>query len=141
MHCLLFMYSYAFKSSQLRPLLTITPSSSFVQCGFEGKVYRAAYTWAGILSKDKAKMIKDPKRFLDHLHTTGKTFVPKTQSNCRQFGLSSARANADDDGVAIFWRTDKFDLVDLDFLAMDDKKRNQARHHALLPHRACSASL
>ena len=105
------------------------------QCSFEAKLYQPAHAWAGTLSKDPAQMIKDPERFLEHLHTTGVAFVPKTQSNCRQLGLRT-RADADDDGVTIFWRADAFELTDLDFLAMEDKKRNQASPHALAARRA-----
>ena len=103
-------------------------------------MYQPAHTWAGTLSKDPKQMVKDPKRFLEHLHTTGVAFVPKTQSNCRKFGLTrpdadgKTRADADDDGVAIFWRVDAFELTDLDFLAMEDKKRNQASSLAAPPH-------
>ena len=36
---------------------------------------RPAHAWAGDLSKDAAKMIKDPQRFLKHLNDTGAGLV------------------------------------------------------------------
>eukprot|EP00959_Pyramimonas_sp_CCMP1952_P288904 6042000-Pyramimonas_sp.AAC.1 len=67
---------------------------------------------------------KDAVAYLKHLRDTAVAFAPKTSSNCRKFGLKS-QAGADDDGVAIFWRNDTFDVLKLDFLAFDDPKRNQ----------------
>ena len=85
-------------------------------------------------------MVKDPKRFLEHLIEVGVAFAPKTQSNSRQLGLKM-RPDADDDGVAILWRADKFELSKLDFLAMDDKKRNQGAVRATLTRKADDAPI
>jgi len=70
------------------------------------------------------KLRREDKAFLAHLHATGVAFVPKTFSNCRKFGLKT-NADADDDGVAIFWREDAFKATSMDFLSFDDPKRNQ----------------
>lgn len=63
--------------------------------------------------------------YMAHLRETGVAFAPKTYSNCRKFSLKSKRADADDDGVAIFWREDVFNATAIDFLSFDDAKRNQ----------------
>ena len=78
---------------------------------------------------------KDAVAYLKHLHDTAVAFAPKTSSNCRKFGLKS-QAGADDDGVAIFWRNDTFDVLKLDFLAFDDPKRNQGAVRVMLRRKA-----
>jgi len=84
------------------------------ECSTPGKRYRAAHSnMVGYASK-KA----DPVEYFNHLVRTGVSFIPKTNSQCRQIGKQ------DDDGVAIFWRREVFDVVDVDFLMFEDVKRN-----------------
>jgi hypothetical protein len=83
---------------------------------------------------------REDKAFLAHLKATGVAFVPKTFSNCRKFGLKK-NPDADDDGVAIFWRAKAFQAKSIDFLSFDDAKRNQVPtclhcpEHRLVPPR------
>ena len=42
--------------------------------------------------------------FLEHLEKGGVAFIPKTRSNCRKIGKAHIGAQADNDGVAIFWK-------------------------------------
>lgn len=80
---------------------------------------------------------KDAKKYLKHLHDTKVAFAPKTSSNCRKFGLKSRPdQDADNDGVAIFWRKDTFEPLKLDFLAFDDPKRNQGAVRVMLRRKA-----
>ena len=80
---------------------------------------------------------KDAVAYLKHLHDTAVAFAPKTSSNCRKFGLKSRPGqDADDDGVAIFWRHDTFEALKLDFLAFDDPKRNQGAVRVMLRRKA-----
>ena len=88
-------------------------------CGEEGKVYVPAHA-----AMEGHGAQRDASAFFRHLKSTGVAFVPKTNSNCRKFGLKD-RQDADDDGVAVFWRRDALELVSLDFLVFDDPKRNQ----------------
>ena len=67
---------------------------------------------------------REDKAFLAHLKAVGVAYMPKTFSNCRKFGLKS-NPDADDDGVAIFWREDAFKATSIDFLSFDDPERNQ----------------
>jgi hypothetical protein len=50
----------------------------------------------------------------------------------RDFVIDDGFHDADDDGVTIFWRRDKFKLTALNFLAIRDKKRNQGAVRASL---------
>ena len=65
------------------------------------------------------------KDCLQHLESVGVAFMPKTKSNCRRFGKEQEMADADNDGVAIFWKKEKFRVVTIDFLLFDDPKRNE----------------
>jgi len=94
------------------------------ECGYPGKKYEPAHKVFGTLKTDP--QFKDAPRYLQELEKVGVAFAPKTQSNCRKFGLDTYLGEkADDDGVAIFWRRDAFALTKLDFIAIEDKKRNQ----------------
>jgi len=94
------------------------------ECAVHGKQYRPVHEWADASGRD-------PARYLQHLRDVGVALAPKTRSNCRKLGLRT-REDADDDGVALFWRSDKFDLLSLDFLAFDDAKRDQGAVRATL---------
>ena len=50
--------------------------------------------------------------------------MPKTRSNCRKFSRKK-NPQADNDGVAIFWKASRYSLANLSFLAFDDVKRNE----------------
>ena len=113
-------------------------------CGEEGKPYTPAHAWAGTRPEkrdDFTQFNRDHGRFLRHLEAVGVAFVPKTQSNCRAFGLRDGHADADDDGVAIFWRTDAFELTELSFLCVNDEKRMQGVVRTRLRRKADGASL
>ena len=113
-------------------------------CGEEGKLYTPAHAWAGTRPEkrdDFTQFNRDHGRFLRHLEAVGVAFVPKTQSNCRAFGLRDGHADADDDGVAIFWRTDAFELTELSFLCVNDEKRMQGVVRTRLRRKADGASL
>ena len=112
-------------------------------CGFTGKAYQPAHAWAGRMPDKKASaglpnggFNRDTTRFVEHLEEVGIAFMPKTQSNCRSLSLGYGRTTADDDGVAIFWRTETFELSKLDFLVFDDTKRHQGAVRATLRRRA-----
>ena len=56
----------------------------------------------------------------------GVAFIPKTKSNCRNIGRKGPLGEeADDDGVAVFWRASRFTVDAIDFIAFDDVKRNE----------------
>ncbi|KAL1503550.1 hypothetical protein AB1Y20_012029 [Prymnesium parvum] len=94
------------------------------ECAVHGKQYRPVHEWADASARD-------PARYVQHLRDVGVALAPKTRSNCRKLG-SRTREDADDDGVALFWRSDSFDLLSLDFLASDDAKRDQGAVRATL---------
>jgi hypothetical protein len=87
----------------------------------------------------------DAAAYLAFLRATGVAFAPKTDSNCLRLGQGQGRADADNDGVAIFWLRSEFSPIHLDFLAFNDPKRNQGvrrwrvSHHPL-PWRAAPTS-
>jgi len=95
-------------------------------CARDGKTYVPAH-----VAMEEYGAKRDSAAFFTYLRTAGVAFVPKTNSTCRKFGLNE-REDADDDGVAIFWRRDVLELVDLDFLVFDDPKRNQGAVRATL---------
>ena len=111
-------------------------------CGKPGMRHVPAHccaTWSGTLARGQVN--KDAKAYLKHLHDVGVAFAPKTQSNARQFALKRGMPNADDDGVAIFWRNDALELQELDFLCLDDKKRNQGAVKVKLRRREDDATI
>ncbi|KAL1530872.1 hypothetical protein AB1Y20_001766 [Prymnesium parvum] len=73
------------------------------ECAVHGKQYRPVHEWADASARDAA-------RYVQHLRDVGVALAPKTRSNCRKLGLRT-REDADDDGVALFWRSDEFDLL------------------------------
>ena len=80
----------------------------------------------------------DAAQYLAHLERVGVAFAPKSPSNARKFALKSgvAAADADDDGVAIFWRSAVLDGVSLSFLALPDKKQHKSLVRVRLERRA-----
>jgi endonuclease/exonuclease/phosphatase family metal-dependent hydrolase len=95
-------------------------------CARDGKTYKPAH-----MAMEEHGVKRDSTAFFNYLRNAGVAFVPKTNSACRKLGLGE-REDADDDGVAIFWRRDVLELVDLDFLVFDDPKRNQGAVRATL---------
>jgi endonuclease/exonuclease/phosphatase family metal-dependent hydrolase len=95
-------------------------------CARDGKTYVPAHK-----AMEEHGVKRDSAAFFTYLRNAGVAFVPKTNSACRKLGLGECE-DADDDGVAIFWRRDVLELVDLDFLVFDDPKRNQGAVRATL---------
>ena len=113
-------------------------------CGKPGMRYAPAHanasaTWSGELGRGEVN--KDAQAYLRHLRDVGVAFAPKTQSNARKLGLKRGVPDADDDGVAIFWRDDALELQELDFLCLDDKKRNQGAVRVKLRRREDGAAI
>ena len=54
-------------------------------------------------------------RYIEHLTKTQVAFAPKLPSKCRELAQQAGLANADDDGVAIFWRADRLTASALEF--------------------------
>jgi hypothetical protein len=104
-------------------------------CSESGKRYTPSH-------KIMEGMTRNAQVLFAHLESTGVAFIPKTSSNCRKLRLRSYNkgqllqrsldSEADDDGVAVFWRKDMFALTSIDFLVFDDKKRHQVGHYTQL---------
>jgi hypothetical protein len=92
-------------------------------CGLPGRSYKPAHEVLALNVKGSASSTVN--EYFRHLAEVGVAFAPKTKSNARNFALKRKVADADDDGVAIFWKRDRFTASSIDFLAMDDDKRNQ----------------
>uniref|UniRef100_A0A7S0QW63 Nocturnin n=1 Tax=Pyramimonas obovata TaxID=1411642 RepID=A0A7S0QW63_9CHLO len=95
-------------------------------CALPGRRYCAAHDNMENYMSNRA----DPPTFFKHLTQTGAAFVPKTNSQCRLLG------GGDDDGVAVFWRRDVFEVARVEFLVYEDAKRNQGAVRVRLRHRA-----
>jgi len=73
--------------------------------------------------EDKTKDDRRPENFLPHLLQSKAAFCPKSYSNAYNFRKkrSPLGADLDDDGVAIFWKKDKFQPIELGFLHLPSK--------------------
>lgn len=80
-------------------------------------------------------------KYLKHVEAAGMAFAPGAPSNARRIAREAGRADADDDGVAIFWRARAFEPTGLSFLVLDDPKKSQAVVRAKLKRKADGASL
>mmetsp|Transcript_261 Transcript_261/g.608 ORF Transcript_261/g.608 Transcript_261/m.608 type:complete len:518 (+) Transcript_261:122-1675(+) len=83
------------------------------ECGFEGAFgkYKPAHL---------AELpLGDINAYLGHLRDGGVAFAPNLPSNARRFAMKRGRGEADDDGVALFWKSGVFELHRLEFLAFE----------------------
>jgi exonuclease III len=53
--------------------------------------------------------------YLDLLNAQSYAFMPKLLSKARKFGTKRGMVDADDDGSVVFWKEDRFNLVDIQF--------------------------
>lgn len=76
-------------------------------CSLPGGAYAPAHL--SLQASDTAK-------YLAHLEACGVAYAPNFPSTCRKIHLQKdASANVDDDGCAIFWRAELFDISGIDF--------------------------
>ena len=67
----------------------------------------------------------DPAAYLEHLQVGGVAFAPKYPSTCRKLATKRGAVGADDDGCAVFWRSEKLRATAISFIALpeEDAKR------------------
>ena len=67
----------------------------------------------------------DPAAYLEHLQIGGVAFAPKYPSTCRKLATKRGAVGADDDGCAVFWRSEKLRATAISFIALpeEDVKR------------------
>ena len=87
------------------------------ECSLGGRRYAPMHA-AGVPTSD-------PAAYLEHLRIGGVAFAPKHPSTCRKLATKRGAVGADDDGCAVFWRSEKLRATAISFIALpeEDAKR------------------
>ena len=94
-----------------------------------------------IEEKDKSGDTRRPENYMAGLLSAKAAFCPKSYSNAYTFRKKRPRpgSHLDDDGVAIFWKKDKFEPMELAFLQYPSKEGDVKRNGSVavtLAHKA-----
>lgn len=85
-------------------------------------------------SEDASKDSRRPENYMTHLLRSKAAFCPKSYSNAYNFRKKRSRPGAsdlDDDGVAVFWKKDRFEPMELGFLEYPTKEGESKKEGAI----------